>query len=289
MSFNLNCKQIVDQVRTSLDEAGVSSAKWSDTEVVRAINRAKDYYVNQINKSHPEILLKKGDPITIVDGTELYNLPGDFKAMRRVETASKEKLELIPMDYKEQARGTNDYDDAALRRRAYYMLGNQIGVLNYTGDITPYYLRKVPDLHYGTVEAVTDTTMTFDSTPNASSSGDYTVRRNDDYYNNLTVEIFSGTGAGQERVISDYVGLTKIATVANWTTNPDTSSLYALKYDLPVEVDDLIILRTALRLIPKERAKSATEIRNQMLESEREFLTNLTPTRERKYVEYVPI
>ena len=47
-----------------------------------------------------------------------------------------------------------------------------------------------------------------------------------DYYNGLSVFITSGTGSGQLRTISDYVGSSKLATVSvNWTTNPDNTSV----------------------------------------------------------------
>jgi len=45
-----------------------------------------------------------------------------------------------------------------------------------------------------------------------------------DYYNGLFVEIYSGTGSGQVRKITDYVGTT--ATVATWDVTPDATSLY---------------------------------------------------------------
>jgi len=48
----------------------------------------------------------------------------------------------------------------------------------------------------------------------------------DDIYNNMTVYISSGTGSGQLRTITDYVGSTKTATVATWTTNPNNTSIY---------------------------------------------------------------
>jgi len=58
----------------------------------------------------------------------------------------------------------------------------------------------------------------------AAGSGNHLA---DDYYNNMTVYIASGTGSGQLRTISDYVGATQIATVsANWTTIPDGTSVY---------------------------------------------------------------
>jgi len=57
----------------------------------------------------------------------------------------------------------------------------------------------------------------------------------DDAYNNLTVQIISGTGAGQSRTITDYVGSTKVATVNSaWTTTPNNTSVYKIGAGLPV-------------------------------------------------------
>ena len=58
----------------------------------------------------------------------------------------------------------------------------------------------------------------------ASGSGDHLA---DDRYNDMTVYISAGTGAGQIRTISDYLGVTQVATVSvNWTTIPDGTSVY---------------------------------------------------------------
>lgn len=51
----------------------------------------------------------------------------------------------------------------------------------------------------------------------------------DDYYNKQLLKIVAGTGAGQSEYISDYVGSTKVATMAaNWKTNPDNTSVYSI-------------------------------------------------------------
>lgn len=51
----------------------------------------------------------------------------------------------------------------------------------------------------------------------------------DDFYNNMYVTIVSGTGAGQSRKISDYVGSTKVATVSSaWSTQPDSTSVFRI-------------------------------------------------------------
>lgn len=50
-----------------------------------------------------------------------------------------------------------------------------------------------------------------------------------DFYNNMYVTITGGTGVGQVRLITDYVGATKVATVHTaWTTIPDATSTYSL-------------------------------------------------------------
>lgn len=49
-----------------------------------------------------------------------------------------------------------------------------------------------------------------------------------DVYNDMTVAITGGTGSGQSRTITDYVGATKIATVAAWSVTPDNTSTYTI-------------------------------------------------------------
>jgi len=73
--------------------------------------------------------------------------------------------------------------------------------------------------HSGTAQAGGASTITLDTGASAS----------DDAYNTMLVYIESGTGAGQERTISDYVGSTKVATVSlAWSTNPDATSVFRI-------------------------------------------------------------
>jgi hypothetical protein len=51
----------------------------------------------------------------------------------------------------------------------------------------------------------------------------------DGLYNGNVVAIIAGTGAGQNRVITGYVGSTRVATVDSpWVVNPDSTSVFAL-------------------------------------------------------------
>lgn len=90
--------------------------------------------------------------------------------------------------------------------------------IDASGRVTPTPVESVV-LHSGTAQAGAAGSVTLAS--GASST--------DDLYKGVLVKIYSGTGAGQARTITAYNGTTKIATVAwNWTTNPDSSSTYAL-------------------------------------------------------------
>lgn len=59
----------------------------------------------------------------------------------------------------------------------------------------------------------------------------------DDYYTGMAVRISDRKGAGQERVITDYVAATRTATVGNyWLVAPDDTSVYFIQR-LELEVD----------------------------------------------------
>ena len=59
-----------------------------------------------------------------------------------------------------------------------------------------------------------------------------------DTYNYHRITITGGTGVGGEsRVIQDYVGSTRVATVAPWTTTPDNTTTYKI-WELPAHFTD---------------------------------------------------
>lgn len=71
-----------------------------------------------------------------------------------------------------------------------------------------------------TAQAGASSTITLDGSASAT----------DDIYNGYRIRITSGTGAGQgNRLITDYVGSTKVATVGpDWTTAPDNTSVFEI-------------------------------------------------------------
>lgn len=69
-----------------------------------------------------------------------------------------------------------------------------------------------------TAQAGGATTITLDASASAT----------DDAYTGMFIGIVAGTGVGQIRQVSGYVGSTKVATVATWATNPDATSIFAI-------------------------------------------------------------
>lgn len=76
--------------------------------------------------------------------------------------------------------------------------------------------------HVGVVVSATSTTVVLPSTGSGAASAV------DDAYNGQELWIYSNTGSGQRRVISDYVGATRTATVAAWAVVPDSTSSYEI-------------------------------------------------------------
>lgn len=76
----------------------------------------------------------------------------------------------------------------------------------------------LPTIRANTAQAGAATTITLDASASAV----------DDFYTNQMIHIVSGTGATQGRIISDYDGTTKVATVATWATNPDVTSVFVI-------------------------------------------------------------
>jgi len=74
-------------------------------------------------------------------------------------------------------------------------------------------------INSGTATAGTSTSITLPST--ASSTNDY--------YNYKYIYITGGQGAGQSRLITDYVGSSRVVTVSAWSTIPNNTSIYEIR------------------------------------------------------------
>lgn len=59
----------------------------------------------------------------------------------------------------------------------------------------------------------------------------------DDFYTRRILRLTGGLGSGQERTITDYVGATRVATVATWDITPDGTTIYEVRTQVePISV-----------------------------------------------------
>jgi hypothetical protein len=83
-------------------------------------------------------------------------------------------------------------------------------------------------VRYNKAQAGGATTITLDSSASATN----------DLYNGHWISLYYGTGAGQTRRITDYVGSTKVATVDSaWVTNPSSDTIFAVHPNGTVEAN----------------------------------------------------
>lgn len=124
-----------------------------------------------------------------------------------------------------------------------------------TPDNTSVYIvvsdNQAPFIHMGLAAAGAAGSITFDS---LASSVDET-------YTGQLVRILTGTGDNQIRLITAYNGTTKVATVSpNWTTAPDSTSVFATIMNGPARVDAMsanVVTATAINADAITAAKIA--------------------------------
>lgn len=115
-----------------------------------------------------------------------------------------------------------------------------------------WYNWRLPWLHWGTATAGGATTITLES--------NLWVDRRNDYYNGVYLEIVSGTGANEGRAeITDYTGLTRVATWTTPSTTPDATSIYAMISPIP-EQFHMILIYEAAKLARIKNEKETTDL-----------------------------
>jgi len=116
--------------------------------------------------------------------------------------------------------------------------------------INGYYKPKV--LIAGTASSGSTTTLVM---PAGTSTLPY-PNPVDDYYNNLYVEIYSGTGAGQKLKITDYTASLRTLTFAT-ATSPDSSSTFGLCPEIEEEAQNLMYLWAMAKALEKGSSRVA--------------------------------
>lgn len=98
--------------------------------------------------------------------------------------------------------------------------GDRYAVMASAAPISTITSQDIDITRTGTAQAGAATTITLDAGASAVN----------DFYKDQIIALTGGTGAGQSKIITGYVGSTKVATVNSaWATNPDATSIFALR------------------------------------------------------------
>jgi len=266
-----------------LDESSLSTevnpalpiAFWADTE-----NKAQLYFENQILQAAQDFFIGQ-DTITYTAGTDKYTVPSHMMQLRlleRVETSKKYRLHPVSLVDKNKYLDSNYpynsvYPYGNNDPRVYYFFGDRIAIADddESGTMNIFYVRRLPDLHYGTATAAASTTITFDTSPDLGN-----LISVDDYYNQAFVEIVSAsTGVGEIRRITDYVASTRVATITPaWTSTPTGTIVYNVMCEIPKEHHEAVAARMAIIAkisdqleVPANLQLYAQELENNMIEA----------------------
>jgi len=256
-SESLNLYEMFLEVRKNLSET--TASYWSDLEVYNKLNQGQKHIAVKSK------CLKKTATITTTASTQEYDLNSTTNGFSDIIDIAEDGVYFKmggttyqPLKYrtkKQLATEFSGWQGLSASTPQYYYYNKTIKTIGLVPKpnssnagaylfITGYHYPKV--LLAGTAAGGSATTITFAA---GTSTIPYPNPIND-YYNDLYIEIYSNTGAGQRLKITDYVGSSRIATVA-WTTQPDATSIYGLVPQISEGAHELMPLYALWKLWSK--------------------------------------
>jgi len=245
--------QMITSLRQYLDEP--NEGFWKNAELIGRLSDSSKRMARVISNQDDTFFITSTN-ISFVADQALYDLPRNARLGSRWDHAAKMDtngdIQNFIFDMKLRDRVWGDQLNVGVSHFLYSIAyqGQQLRISPIptsalTNAVDLFYIPVFADLHEGTVSAVTSTTITFPASPTVARAGAPSIF--DDDYNGMDVVITSGTGVGQRRTITDYTGgATLQATVAAWTTNPDTSSTYAIVSPVPDDFHDVVVMDAAM-------------------------------------------
>lgn len=255
----------------------------SDVEIDRWANEAYyKYAVRLMLASQGYFETTAG--LDITSGQEAialpYNFLNDFSLQKMVRVERVLPTLRIPLQYRKRFDESNPTSGVASGQSflpSYDFRGNNLILeptpaftelnASQTAGLRIVYAALPPKLQSAAPQAGGSTTITLDTTADPR----------DHYYVGAKVYIVSGTGAGQIRTVTNYVGSTQVATVDSaWSVNPTTSSVFStlIHDDFPESFHELIPLYVVKMAFNKERSFGSSRAYDQsaLKEKEKEFI-----------------
>lgn len=208
--------ECVSLIRKATDEPD-TLPKYPDADLVEYIHSAFDQVLASINVETDHPILVRYE-IPVVQGTQEYLLPCNVAEIWRIA-----RIDLDTGIPTYEVWPSNPY---TFRGDGFTVEGNILRFqhLNRTAETLEVLYVAAGDvsIHTGTATAGAADSITFPASP---TDGTLDIRPH--AYAGYTVRTLSGTGAGQERIVSAYNSATRVATPRpDWTTAPDGTTVY---------------------------------------------------------------
>lgn len=256
--------EMYDEFRSYLDTD--TDGFFAGAEVWRKLHNAQQFLIRRIAQSSPSYYIVSTS-ITLVAGQATYTLPLNARLGSKIvftedvddylEVLPDEMVTKLDMD----APGIVNYTDEwffTLERDKFRAMPTPLSA----DTLKAWYVPNFGNMLQGAVAAAGTTSLTFPSTDPDYTENYGVVDKRDDFYNNMILQILDGNGEGEYREITDYTGGgTLQATVAAWSTTPDTDSTYAVMCPVPEDFHELVPLRAAVHGAVKNRNR-LTELRS---------------------------
>lgn len=244
-----NLYEMFYSVRSKLIE--LTASKWTDLEIYGWLNEGQQLIARK------SLCLEKEVAITTVEGTREYDLKTTTNSFADIidisesgvnydvngDTANNRDLIYKSISsLNREFQGWRGVSNSIPQYYYYKKASKTIGLYPEPDDsndglylhVNGYYLPKI--LNAGTAKAGTTTTLTL---ADGSSTVPYSSTIAD-YYNNLYIEIYGGTGAGESAKITDYDGAGKCT--VDFTTTPDATSVYGMVPEINEDACYLMVL-----------------------------------------------
>lgn len=258
-----NLYEMMIEVRETLLET--TASRWTNLEIYSKLNQG------QLNIARKTLCLTKEVTVTTTAGTREYDLRTSTNSFSDIIDIAEDGVyyymngtTYLPLIFKTKADLNREYPNwqgqsNGIPQYYYYNKATKtIGLHPKPNSsnagaylfINGYHKPKV--LIAGTASSGSTTTLVM---PAGSTTVPY-PSVTDDYYNNMYMEIYSGTGAGQKLKITDYTASSRTLTFAT-ATAPDSTSIFGFVPEIPEEFQYLMNLYALWKLWPKGGSRTS--------------------------------
>lgn len=258
ISENWNLYTLFLETRAKLKEA--TAAFWTDHEIYTWLNDGqKDIArrlkclrkitdINTTSSTQDYDLISEIPDFIMVDrkGGVYLKVDGSSTNLRRLAFTTEDDLDIENSGWRNVSAGIprKYFYDKVKKQISLFPKPNSTNAGTDYLSISHYRFPKV--LLAGTISSATSTTAVFA----AGTATIPTPSVEDDYYNNLYIEIYSGIGQAQTKKITDYVGSSRTATVA-WSTTPGSTSIFGMIPEVSEDMHYAMVLFASARAYEK--------------------------------------